>query len=82
MEVQAFEVQICAQAETRGLLRAFLVNLARAIASLISQFFQSKTIEIEKTLDNPTFKRMDALRKMIQSLVDYVLNSYFCTHAI
>ena len=29
-----------------------------------------------KVFDNLTFKRMDALREKIQSLVDYVLNLY------
>ena len=33
----------------------------------------------EQALDDPTFKHMDALRKMIQSLVDYVLNHCFWT---
>ena len=36
----------------------------------------------EKIFDNLTFNLMDALRKMIQSLVDYVLNYSFRIHAI
>ena len=32
---------------------------------------------IEQVFDNLTFKHMDALRKQIQSLVDYVLNHCF-----
>ena len=36
----------------------------------------------EQVFDNLTFKNMDALRKQIQSLVDYVLNHFFWTHAM
>ena len=37
---------------------------------------------LEQVFDNLTFKHMDALRKQIQSLVDYVLNRYFWTYAM
>ena len=36
----------------------------------------------EKVFDDQTFKHMDALRKRIQSLVDYVLNHYFWTYGM
>ena len=35
-----------------------------------------------QVLDNLTFKHMDALRKQIQSLVDYVLDHCFWTYAM
>ena len=34
----------------------------------------------EQVLDNLTFKHMDALKKQIQSLVDYVWNHCFWTY--
>ena len=34
-------------------------------------------MELEQAFNNLTFKHMDALRKQIQSLVDYVLNHWF-----
>ena len=42
MELQAFEVEICAEAETRGLEMAIFVKILQAIASAISQLFQGK----------------------------------------
>ena len=39
MELQAFEVQVCAKAETRGLEMAFLVKVPLAVVSVISQLF-------------------------------------------
>ena len=36
----------------------------------------------EQVFDNLTFKQMAALRKQIQSLVDYVLNQCFSTYAM
>ena len=36
----------------------------------------------EQVFDNLTIKHMDALRKMIQSLVDKVLNRCFWTYAM
>ena len=35
-------------------------------------------MRFEQVFDNLTFKRIDALRKQIQSLVDYVL--HYCFH--
>ena len=35
----------------------------------------------EQGFDNLTVKHMDALRKKIQSFVDYVVNHCFWTHA-
>ena len=37
---------------------------------------------IEQVFDNLTYRHMDALRKQIQSLVNYVLNHCFWTHAM
>ena len=39
-------------------------------------------MEFEQVFDNLTFKHLDALRKQIQSLVDYVLNYCFWTFAM
>ena len=39
MELQAFEVQVCAKAETRGFEMVFLVKIPQAIISVISQLF-------------------------------------------
>ena len=36
----------------------------------------------KKVLDSLTVKHLDALRKQIQSLVDYVLNHCFRTYAM
>ena len=36
----------------------------------------------EQLFDNLTFMHMDALRKQIQSLVDYVLSNCFWTHSV
>ena len=40
MELQVFEVQVCAKTETRGLNVAFLVTVPLAIISVISKLFQ------------------------------------------
>ena len=70
MALQAFEVQVCAKAETRGLEMAFLVKILQAIVSVISQLFKANQIGFEQVFDNRTVKHMDTLRKQIQSLVD------------
>ena len=36
----------------------------------------------KQVFDNLTVKHMDALRKQIQSLADFVLNHYFWTYAM
>ena len=36
----------------------------------------------KRVLDNLTVKHMDALRKQIQSLADFVLNHFFLTYAM
>ena len=41
--------------------------------AVISHLFRTKKWRFEKIFDNLTFKRMDSLRKMIQSLSDYVI---------
>ena len=42
MGLQAFEVQVCAKGETRGLEMAFLVKVPQAVPSVISQLFQGE----------------------------------------
>ena len=74
MGLQASEVQVCTKAEARGLEMAFLVKVPQAVVSVISQLFQG----FKQVFDNLTVKHMDALRKQIQSLADFVLNHCFC----
>ena len=47
MGLQAFEVQVCAKAETRGLEMAFLVKVPQAVVSVISQLFQGEPSGIQ-----------------------------------
>ena len=47
MGLQAFEVQVCAKAETRGLKMAFLVKVPQAVVSVISQLFQGEPSGIQ-----------------------------------
>ena len=47
MELQVFEVQICANAETRGLEMAFLVKAPQAVVSVVSQLFQGESSGIQ-----------------------------------
>ena len=42
MVLQAFEVQVCAKAETRYLEMAFLVQAPYAVVSVISQLFKGE----------------------------------------
>ena len=42
MGLQAFEVHVCANAETRRLKMAFLVKVPLAAVSVISQLFQGE----------------------------------------
>ena len=75
MELQAFEVQVCAKAETRGLEMAFLVAVPWAILSVISELFQNEEMNcfranqmgFKQVFDNLTVKHLDALSKQIQS---------------
>ena len=71
MELQAFEVQVCTKSETRGLEMAFLVKFPWAIVSLFLNCFRANQMGFEHAFDNLTFKSMTALRKKIQSVVDY-----------
>ena len=83
MELLAFEVQVCAKTETRGLEMAFLVKEAHRPSFLCYfSIFRANQIGFEKVFDNLTFKHMGALRKQIQSLVDYVLNHCFWTFVV
>ena len=54
MELQAFEVQICANAETRGLEMAFLVKAPQAVVSGISQLFQGEPSWIQTGFRSPS----------------------------
>ena len=47
MGLQAFEVQVCAKAETRGLEMALLVKVQKAVVSVISQLFQGEPSGIQ-----------------------------------
>ena len=73
MGLQAFEVQVCAKAETRGLEMAFLVFL---------NCFRANQVGFKQLFDNLTVKHMDALRTQIQSLADFVLNYCFWAYAM
>ena len=44
MELQVFEVQICANAETRGLEMAFLVKAPQAVVSVILNCFRANQV--------------------------------------
>ena len=77
MELQAFEVQVCAKAETRGLKIAIFVKSHRLSFHLVLNCFRANQLGFEQVFDNLTFKYMDALRKQIQSFVDYVWNHFF-----
>ena len=59
MESQAFEIQICAKAETRGLKMALLVKSPQAVVSVISRANQ---VGFKQVFDNLTVKHMDILR--------------------
>ena len=76
MELKAFEVQVCAKAETRGLEIAFLVK------ALFLNCFRANQVGFKQIFDNLTVKHIDALKKQIQSLADYVLNHCFWTYAV
>ena len=53
MELQAFEVQICAKTETRGLEMAFLVTVLYAILSVISELAQGDPNGLQTGLRKP-----------------------------
>ena len=80
MGLQAFEVQVCAKAETRSLKMVFLVT--RPLFLLFLNCFRAKQVRFKQVFDNLTVKHMDALRKQIQSLADFVLNHCFWTYAM
>ena len=63
MELQAFEVQVCAKAETRGLEMAIFVRMLSLPLFLIC--FRANHVGFEHVFDNLTFKFMDPLRKQI-----------------
>ena len=60
----------------------FLVKILQTIVSAISQFFRANQVGFEQVFNNLTFKHMDALRKQIQSLADYILNHCFWIYAM
>ena len=47
MGLQAFEVQVFAKAETRGLEMVFLAKVPLAVVSVISQLFQGEPSGIQ-----------------------------------
>ena len=57
---------------------AFLVKGPWSIVSAISQFFRTNQVVFKQVFDDLTFKHIDALRKQIQSLVDYVFGRMQC----
>ena len=77
MGPQAFDAQLCAKAETRGLEMAFLAKILQAIVLLFLNYFRANQVGFKQVFDNLTVKHIDALRKKIQSLADYVLNHCF-----
>ena len=68
MELQGFQVQICAKAETRCLEMALLVK------TTIGHRFCYFSIVSERAKWD---LKMDALRKQIQSIVAYILKHGF-----
>ena len=82
MGLQAFEVQVCAKAETRGLKMAFLEKVPRPSFLLFLNCFRANQVGFKQVFDNLTVKHMDALRKQIQSLADFVLNHCFWTYVM
>ena len=81
MELQACEVQFCAKTETRELEMAFLVKTShRPSFLLFLNCFRANQVGFKQVFDNLAFKHMDALRKQIPSLVDYVF--CFWTYAV
>ena len=79
MGLQAFEFQVCAKAETRGLEMTFLVKVPQAV---FLNCFRANQVGFKQVFDSLTVKHMDALRKQIQSLSDFVLNHCFWTYAM
>ena len=68
----------CNQWPRKGI---FWAKVPKAIVSAISQLFQGEKMGFEQVFDHLTVKHMDALRKLSQSLVDYVLSHCFWTYA-
>ena len=56
---------------------AFLVKFHRPSLLIFLNCFKANIMGFEQVFDDLTFKPMDALRKQIQSLVDYFLNQCF-----
>ena len=84
MGLQAFEVQVCAKAETRGLEMAFFGKspIGRRFCYFSIGSARASQVGFKQVFDNLTVKHMDALRKQIQSLADFVLNRCFWTYAM
>ena len=60
MGLQAFEVQACVKAETRGLKMAFLVNVPhRPTFLLFLNCFKANQVKFKQVLDNLNVKHMD-----------------------
>ena len=61
---------------------AFLLTVPWSIVSVVSQLFQGKPNGFEHVFHYLTLKRMSALRKNIQSVIDCVLNYCFWVLAV
>ena len=60
----------------------FLLKFPWSIVSVVFQSFQENQMGFERLSENLIFKRLTALRKNIQSVVDYSFNYCFWMHAI
>ena len=58
MELQAFEVQVCAKAETRGLEMAIFVKTHRPLFPLFLDYFKATQLRFEQVFHNLIFKGM------------------------
>ena len=61
---------------------AFLVKSYRPSFLLFLNSFRANQMRFEQVFDNVTCKHMDALRKQIQSLIDYFLSYCFRAYAM
>ena len=73
MELQAFEIQFVRKLKPEA---AKWLSIGRRFL-LFLNCFRANQIGSEQVFGDLTFKHRDALRKQIDSLVDYVLNLCF-----
>ena len=60
----------------------FLSKSHRPSFLLFLSCFRTSQMGFEQVFDNPTFKHIDALRKQIKSLFDYLLRQRFWTYTM